>query len=114
MVEGFDLGYLDSQIVGRERWNVLSQCWEIKTLQGYQPYRDDPSVDQEKISWKRCVPYNFFNHIAGDGILLVDAKSLGWYASIPHHLGDNDEEEVMIMMMDASDSDTPAYRDYPT
>ena len=49
VVEGFDLGYLDSQIVGRERWNVLSQCWEIRTRQGYQPYRDDPLVDQEKI-----------------------------------------------------------------
>ena len=70
-------------------------------------------MDQEKIRWKRCAPYNFFNHIAGDGILLIDAKSFGWYASIPHHLGDYDEE-AMIMMMDASDSDTPTYRDYPT
>ena len=59
-------------------------------------------MDQEKIRWKRSVPYN---HIAGDGILLVDAKSLGWYSSIPHHLGDYDEEAMM--MMDASDSDTP-------
>ena len=109
-VEGFTLGYLDSQIVGRERWNVLSQRWEIKTQQGYQPYRDDPLVVQEKISWKRCAPYNFLNHIAGDGILLVVAKSLGWYSSIPHHLGHY--EEAMMMMMDVSDSDTPT--DSPT
>ena len=61
---------------------------------GYQPYRDDPLVDQEKIRWKQCVPYNFLNHIAGDGTLLVGAKSLGWYASIPHHLGDYDEDSL--------------------
>ena len=94
------LGYFDSKIVGRERWNIFSQRWEIKTWQGYQSYRDDPSADQEKIRWKRCVPFNFLNHIAGNGILLVDAKSLGWYTSIPHHLGHYEEA-----MMDASDSE---------
>ena len=30
------------------------------------------------------------------------------------HLGDYDEEEAKIMMMDARDSDTPSYKDYST
>ena len=86
-VETFSLGYINEGVLINEDlvWNVLEQRWEKNY---YQDPEFNPNVGRYGEIVRRMrekIPYNFLCHIHGNGILLVDAKSLAWFASFPYH-----------------------------
>jgi len=85
--KAFVLGYIDEHVLeGRERWNVLEQRWQIKRFGQHINFKPGVGPDCELAKeQKEKAPYNFLCHISGNGILLVDAKSLAWFASFPYH-----------------------------
>ena len=68
----FDLG---AMLQTRKRWDVVHQRW----LRGGKRTKD-PKDEQEEDEIRRLAPYNFLYSLFGDGIIVVDTKSLAKFA----------------------------------
>jgi hypothetical protein len=64
--ERFDLGVMIEPI---DKWNVVEQRWRLSS-RGRKQAEDEAEL-------RRIAPYNFLNQLHGDGILVIDTRSLG-------------------------------------